>query len=124
MVSSRLRGWHWRIAARQRADMTRIEQGLLVIMVGGVAVAAWGGFGSIPRVARVQPAGIARIIDPVMPPAESIDAAAHEVASTDPFRFDRRPTSVAYRPDLEGVAPPPKPPKPLLVLEGLVGRAA
>jgi hypothetical protein len=53
-----------------------------------------------------------------------IDSAAHEVAATDPFRLDRHPASVAYRPDLEGVAPPPKPPKPQLVLEGLVGGAA
>jgi hypothetical protein len=46
------------------------------------------------------------------------------VAETDPFRLDRRPALVAYRPDLEGVAPPLKPPKPSLVVSGLVGSAA
>jgi hypothetical protein len=45
-------------------------------------------------------------------------------AEADPFRLDRRPALVRYRPDLEGVVPPPKPPKPTLVLEGLVGHAA
>lgn len=57
-------------------------------------------------------------------PAESIEAAAARVAETDPFRIERKPAAIAYRPDLEGVAPPPKPPKPQLVLEGLVGGAA
>ena len=42
----------------------------------------------------------------------------------DPFRLARHPASVAYRPELEGVAPPPPPPKPphpLLVLGGILG---
>ena len=57
-------------------------------------------------------------------PPESIDVAAARVAEADPFRLERKPAAIAYRPDLEGVAPPPKPPKPQLVLEGLVGGAA
>jgi hypothetical protein len=42
----------------------------------------------------------------------------------DPFRLDRRPAPVRYRPELEGAgapAPPPSPPKPVLVLRGIVG---
>jgi hypothetical protein len=56
--------------------------------------------------------------------ADSLHAAASSVAAHDPFRVDHQPSSVAYRPELEGVAPPPpvpKPPKPKLMLAGIIG---
>jgi hypothetical protein len=46
------------------------------------------------------------------------------LVESDPFRLDRRPAPVRYRPELEGAgapAPPPSPPKPVLVLRGIVG---
>jgi len=55
---------------------------------------------------------------------DSLHAAATSVADHDPFRVDHQPSSVAYRPALEGVAPPPpvpKPPKPRLLLAGIIG---
>jgi hypothetical protein len=56
--------------------------------------------------------------------ADSLHAAASSVAEHDPFRVDHQPSSVAYRAELEGVAPPPpvpKPPKPRLMLAGIIG---
>jgi hypothetical protein len=44
--------------------------------------------------------------------------------AADPFRLERHPSPIAYRPELEGVAPlppSPKPPKPPLVLAGILG---
>lgn len=56
--------------------------------------------------------------------ADSLRAAATTVAMHDPFRVDHQPSSVAYRPELEGVAPSPpapKPPKPHLMVAGIIG---
>jgi len=56
--------------------------------------------------------------------ADSLRTAASLVANHDPFRVDHQPSTVAYRPELEGVAPPPtapKPPKPRLMLAGIIG---
>lgn len=96
-------------------------------MLGAVlfaTLACVGWLASAPARAVHPRLAIDRVSDLGAPPAESIDAAARVAAETDPFRLDRRPSSVPYRPDLEGVATPPKPPKPALALEGLVGNAA
>jgi hypothetical protein len=104
--------------------MTLVERGLVAVAVGLATLAVVGWCASAPRAAAASRTSIGAIADIALAPPESIDAAARVAAETDPFRLDRRPASVAYRPDLEGVAPPPKPPKPQLVLEGLVGGAA
>jgi hypothetical protein len=104
--------------------MTLVERGLIVVAVVLTTVAAVGWYASAPRRARAIQATASSAIGLGPTPAESIDSAARLVAETDPFRLDRRPASVPYRPDLEGVAPPPKPPKPVPVLTGLVGKAA
>jgi hypothetical protein len=103
--------------------MTVVERGLWLATVILTTLASVGWFASAPleRATRTTVRGVS---DDRVPPADSIDAVARVVAETDPFRLDRRPTSVPYRPDLEGVAPPPKPAKPVLVLAGLVGNAA
>ena len=87
-------------------------------------MAAVGWFASEPNLRPSARSGVGGIVDAGVPSKETIDSSAGIAAQTDPFRLERRPTSVAYRPDLEGVAPPPKPPKPVLVLDGLVGGAA
>ncbi len=104
--------------------MTRIERGLMLGAVLFATLACVGWLTSAPAHAVHSRTAIERVSDLGVPPAESINAAAHVVAETDPFRLDRHPSSVPYRPDLEGVAPSPKPPKPALALEGLVGNAA
>jgi hypothetical protein len=104
--------------------MILVERGLLAVAVGFATLAGVGWCASVPRSASTLRAGIGDVADIGVAAPESVDAAARVVAATDPFRLDRHPASVAYRPELEGVAPPPKPPKPQLVLEGLVGGAA
>ena len=53
-----------------------------------------------------------------------LDSVATAIARSDPFRLERRPSSVAYGTQPEGAPvapPPPKPPKPDLTLAGIVG---
>lgn len=48
--------------------------------------------------------------------------ASEAVVARDPFRFERRPSGVAYSPALEGAPPPPpRPPRPALAVTGIVG---
>jgi hypothetical protein len=56
---------------------------------------------------------------------DSLIGAASIITAADPFRATRKPPAVGYRPDLEGAAPPPpaRPPRPSLVLRGIVGEA-
>ena len=59
------------------------------------------------------------------PARDSIALAGAVLVRGNPFRFDRKPSAVPYQPELEGAPPPPpaapKPPKPVLVLRGIVG---
>lgn len=69
---------------------------------------------------------------PTVPPAsaephqlnpDSLARATAFLVANDPFRLSHQPATVAYSPALEGVAPPPvaRPPRPNLVLRGIVG---
>jgi hypothetical protein len=104
--------------------MTRVEQLLIVASALLTSLAGVGWYASIPGGASVRASGAGTASDVGVAPPESIDVAAARVAETDPFRLERKPASVAYKPELEGVAPPPKPPKPRPVLDGIVGGAA
>jgi hypothetical protein len=104
--------------------MMLVERILVLTTTLLTILAGVGWFTSAPRRAPPPRSSVNAVRDIGVPTAESIDAAAGVVAQTDPFRLDRRPTSVPYRPDLEGVVPPPKPAKPVLVLEGVVGNVA
>jgi hypothetical protein len=54
--------------------------------------------------------------------AESLATASALIVERDPFRLERRPSSVPYAPVLEGAAPQvARPPKPALVVTGIVG---
>jgi hypothetical protein len=104
--------------------MTRAE-GMLTVGTGVlVALAGVGWYGSAPRAGSSARTSPASAVDVGYAAPESIDAASRAVIETDPFRFARRPAAIAYRPDLEGLAPPPRPPKPVLGLSGVVGNAA
>ncbi|HTA74327.1 MAG TPA: hypothetical protein VK733_08655 [Gemmatimonadaceae bacterium] len=104
--------------------MTRVERGLVLaaIILATLACVSW--YTSVPSPVPVAQSSAGDVADIGVTRPESVDAYAREVAETDPFRLDRRPASVAYRPDLEGVSPPPKPARPQLALAGLVGGAA
>jgi hypothetical protein len=104
--------------------MTRLERGLTLAAVVFTALACVGWYASLPRVEPATRSSADQLFDIGVIAPESVDAASRILIATDPFRLDRRPTSVMYRPELEGVAPPPRPPRPQLVLEGLVGGAA
>jgi hypothetical protein len=86
-------------------------------MIGAVA-----GRRAVPDRGEATVAAVAAQETPRSFAAESLRVAAAYLVETDPFRVDRRPSSVAYRPDLEGAPPPPpRPPKPTLVLRGIIG---
>ncbi len=74
---------------------------------------------SVSAAPRIQPAAAElRHIAP-----DSIAQAVAYVIANDPFRLSRHPATVAYSPALEGLAPPApvRPPRPNLVLRGVVG---
>jgi hypothetical protein len=82
---------------------------------------------------RATPLASAALARPALRPAprwmddqdaEGLARAGAALSEADPFRLDRQPAAVRYRPELEapaGAAPPPAPPKPALVLRGIVG---
>jgi hypothetical protein len=52
----------------------------------------------------------------------SLSAMSQHIVARDPFRLDRRPSSIAYTPIVDGASPqPPRPPKPPLAVTGIVG---
>lgn len=53
--------------------------------------------------------------------ADSIARLADYLALSDPFRLERKPSSVAYRPELEGLPPTPVAPRPNLRVTGIIG---
>jgi len=103
----RLENWSWLLAATMAvAGAARMS---LAPQPSG-AVAAQGGQGPL---------------DPVSVAPDSLQAWRTRAIEADPFRIERTPAKVAYRPEAENTmpppAPPPAPPKPVLVLTGIVG---
>jgi len=101
--------------------MERLLWGASVLLIATAAASSHGAF--------ARPLGAPPVIwaianAPAFPVADSLDLAASAVTSSDPFRLERRPSSIAYGAQPEGApaAPaPPKPPKPPLALAGIVG---
>jgi hypothetical protein len=100
-----------------------LERGLWGATAVAAIIAAVG-----VRAARATLATSARPIltaaaEPRHLDADSIAQAVAYVVANDPFRLSRHPASAAYSPALEGLAPPPvaRPPRPNLVLRGIVG---
>jgi nucleoid-associated protein YgaU len=94
---------------------------VLAAIGAGAAVVGWRAATAIPA-RDVQPAVPVAHRDPAAD-SQGLQKAAAQIAATDPFRLDRHPASVPYRAGVEYVAPPPAPPKPVLVLKGTVGQA-
>lgn len=88
----------------------------------GAALLGW-------RATLQRPVAAPPVIWPIEEPAaypgpRALETAAKTVSASDPFRLERRPSSVAYGSVPDGASaapPPPKPPKPGLALAGVVG---
>jgi len=105
--------------------ITRALQGASLLLIAAAALSA--------REVLEHPVVAPPVIWPVRgagadPGAQSLvhslDSAAKAMASSDPFRLERRPSTVPYGAEQEGAPvapPPPKPPKPKLALVGIVG---
>jgi hypothetical protein len=89
------------------------------VLAAAAATLAWRG--AVPSV-RAEPAALATpAAYPTPGRADSLLRLADRIASGDPFRLERRPSNVAYRPELEGVPQPPPVPRPPLRLTGIMG---
>jgi hypothetical protein len=54
-------------------------------------------------------------------PADSLAAGSSIIVERDLFRLDRRPSAIPYAPGVADAPPRPRPPKPALVVTGIVG---
>jgi hypothetical protein len=87
-----------------------------------VLVAVIGWRGAVPDIVFASPASerVPRVATHVDP--DTLALAASVATDADLFRSARHPSPLAYRPELEGAAPPlPRPPKPALQVTGMVG---
>ena len=92
-------------------------------LVAGVGVAlAIAGWRTASTVASPIPTlGTAPVV--TMVDRDTVSRAASRLSDGDPFRLDRRPALVAYQlaPDGAASMAPVRPPRPTLVLKGVVG---
>ena len=93
----------------------------VLTLIGGCAI--WRATSATPAPTAPRPLRAApRWMDDLG--GDGLARAGKELTEADPFRFDRQPAAVRYRPELEapaGPPPPPSPPKPVLVLRGIIG---
>lgn len=92
-----------------------------------LTLVCWSAF----RGSRLRPAAQATAVTlpgaaaiPAAFPLERLFVAATTAAETDPFRLERHPSAVPYKPGFEGAPPPPpppRPPRPNLALSGTIG---
>ena len=103
----------------------RIEMLLWLTGVIALACALAGSLYAVPAGAAVRDGLPASVALAMRVPAESLTAAAERIATSNPFRLDRRPAAVAFSSVLEGMPlpppPPPKPAQPSLSLAGILG---
>jgi hypothetical protein len=102
----------------------RIELTIWTLALVAWIAAAFGARSIGAAVASAAPLTTSRPARTHWPTADSLTRASSIIASADLFRLERKPSTVAYRPELEGVAPPsppPKPPHPQLSVAGIVG---
>lgn len=92
-------------------------------LTAGAVSAWWRAVPSIDQPVRGPAPGLAGGAAPF--DSSQVADAARRTRDDDPFRIARRPSAVAYRPDWQAAAEPSSvpngPPKPTLVLVGLIG---
>jgi hypothetical protein len=103
------------------AVLERVLWGAAVVIAAGAL--AWTRAAATAATTAGAPTIRAAPTGPRQLAADSLANAATYIVTNDPFRLARSPSSVAYSPALEGVAPPPetKPARPNLVLRGIIG---
>ena len=96
-----------------------INAALVLTAFGGLAfavrLAAW----PLVRVVVPPPASAAAVASTAVSPLEP-DSLVHLIVARDPFRVTRRPSNVVYDPVRLAQPATPPPPKPALVLVGIV----
>jgi hypothetical protein len=102
--------------------MRRLDVALWSVACCGAVAGVVGWRDSVPAVVAAPALVMPRVSVVRMMSPESLTAVGQRVAESDPFRLDRHPAAVAYQPDSEIVSTPvARPPRPSLVLEGIVG---
>lgn len=101
----------------------RVEIALWAI---AVALTATAGVRARGMVVPPADAEIAILTAGPRPPKEArpevLLANSEILVARDPFRLDRRPATIAYTPAIETApAPPPRPPRPQLIVAGIIG---
>ena len=98
----------------------------VVLWIGAVAMLATAGVRTWHARGGGSEAAVPGL--PLVPRAPVRAVAAErsdgQIAAADPFRAVRHASPIAYRPELEGIAPPPpppKPPRPVLSVAGILG---
>jgi hypothetical protein len=96
-----------------------VRAGLSLVSLGGIAL---GVRLVLVPLTDVGPGAVsgARPRDTASHAAPAIDSLAQAIVPRDPFRVTRRPASLAYDPVRVAQPPVPTPPKPALVLTGIV----
>lgn len=100
--------------------ISRIELAIWGAVIASLGAAALGA--RVPVSLAPEPAPIA--IHPAVGAGHrDIDAAASALVATDPFRLARYPSPIPFRPDGDGAMalPPPRPPRPVLSVSGILG---
>ena len=94
--------------------------GLTVAFVAAAGVSVWHSTAAYSSAHVESPRAAAGA--PVLQPLT--ERALAQSVSADLFRIARHPSPIEYKPELEGIQPPPpapKPPEPALVLAGILG---
>jgi hypothetical protein len=106
-------------------NSVRTFRALIVVTCGSAAAALLGWVLPGPTTSQLSPSRDGVVYDAPESPvisADVIDSLATVIRDHDPFRLTREPSTVAYIPSLDGAPPPPPlPPKPTLVLSGIIG---
>lgn len=106
----------------RRAGLTVMWVG--VVLVGGAGLATLARATLRPLVEAVPAARVGPPGPRSIPARYAADSLARDVVRRDVFRVGRHPAAVAYDPVRGAAPPPPGPPKPALVLTGIVWGAA
>jgi hypothetical protein len=99
--------------------MLPLSVGAWSFVAGGIFLVAFAAGTPVDISAPTPPRDRAVLRSPASV-AYAADSLARQAIARNPFRVDRRPARVAYDPVRAATPPAPQPPKPVLVLAGIV----